>query len=306
MVHLYDSEFFNTKITQFDSDHIQIDFSSLVFERGSKHETSDSKLADSNSLGSQCDIVSSEISEDLVLSGRQYSSASRTKRGVYNVARSNKWDWFVTFTFDNKVVDRSNFDLCKKKFSYFWNNLKKKYPDLSYLFIVEMHKNLQGFHYHGIISGIPDHEFKYFRKVRGSWNKKTKKYNYYDAWNLEKYKLGFDSCCRILDQGAVIGYVCKYITKSAILESRLSEKFKHLYFHSNNLRKPDIKRVCIDTKKEDIYQFIEDHFPDFEVVYNKVHTCSYNGSWIDYIQLQRRTVDQEQDRSGATKKSAAS
>lgn len=289
MFHLYDSEFFNTKITQFDNDHIQIDFSSLVYERGKhKHEKDILQSNKSDLLSSGCSEVTSEV--DTLLSDRCYCSASRTKRGVYSVARSNHWEWFVTFTFDNKVVDRSDFDLCKRKFAKFWDNLKRrKYPDLKYEFIVEMHKNLEGFHYHGVISGIPDSEFEYFRKVRGSWNKQLHRYNYYPAWNMKSYKLGFNSCTKVEDQGKVISYVCKYITKTAFLQSRLSQKFKHLYFHSNNLNQPDIKRVCIDTKKIDIYKFIEDNYPDFEVVYEKCRKSGYGSSWIDYIQLVRRS-----------------
>ena len=289
MVHLYDSEFFNTKITQFDNDHIQIDFSSITFERGKVKNEEDFLQSNKRSLlDSRTFSVDSSLDSDLISSERTYSSASRTKRGVYSVARSNTWDWFCTFTFDNKVIDRSDFDLCKKKFSKFWNNLRRKYPDLKYCFIVEMHKNLQGFHYHGVISGLPEDEFKYFRKVRGSFNRSQGKYNYYPSWNMNSYKLGFNSCTKVEYQGKVLTYVCKYITKTAFLQNRLSEKFKHLYFHSNNLNLPEIRRVCIDTKKIDVYKFIEDNFPDFEVVYNKVAKCHYNGSWVDYIQLVRK------------------
>lgn len=290
MIHLYDSEFFNTKITQFDDSHIQIDFSSITYERGCKRE----KSHKTDTFGPDFNIRSSEefslsTEENLITNCKSYSSSSRTKRGVYSVARSNSWDWFVTFTFDNKVIDRSDFALCKKKFSKFWDNLRqKKYPYLKYLFIVEMHKNLEGFHYHGVISGIPDSAFTYFRRVRGSYNKSQKKYFYYDAFNFPAYKLGFNSCCRILDSGKVLQYVTKYITKTAFLESRLNQKFKHLYFHSNNLNKPDIKRVCIDTRKIDIYDFIEDNFPDYEIVYKSTSVCRSSGSFIDYIQLVKR------------------
>jgi len=55
------------------------------------------------------------------------SSANRAKNTVYNYARGNMWDWFITLTFNQEKVDRYNYDECSKKLRKWLNNVKTKY-----------------------------------------------------------------------------------------------------------------------------------------------------------------------------------
>ena len=50
-------------------------------------------------------------------------SASRAKNNVYRIARSNKWDWFITLTFDRKKVDSSDYDSIMYRLNIFPDHL---------------------------------------------------------------------------------------------------------------------------------------------------------------------------------------
>ena len=51
-------------------------------------------------------------------------SASRAKNNVYRIARSNKWDWFITLTFDRKKVEASDYDLVVQRLNDFLWHIK--------------------------------------------------------------------------------------------------------------------------------------------------------------------------------------
>lgn len=42
-------------------------------------------------------------------------SLKRTKKKVYDYAKCNEWDWFVTFTFAAEKVNRYDYEECAKK-----------------------------------------------------------------------------------------------------------------------------------------------------------------------------------------------
>ena len=283
---------FNTKISQFDEDHIQIDFSSQYYKRGYIKDVQETIEEGARTFtwhsGGDPVFVDTD-SQGHIIDCRSYSSAKRTKQHVYQLARSNKWDYFCTFTFSPDMIDRSDFKLCQKRFCKFFENLKRKFPDLKYLFIVEMHSNGEGIHFHGLIYGIPlDHLLylgkhkckKQLKDGRKIWSKEA-----YDCYSLPEYKLGYNSLSPIADQGRVCGYVCKYITKTAFVASRLNVKGQHLYFCSKNCRNPEVTRLCV--RPEDLYKWISEKYPDFQVTYSK--TCeSYAGNWVNYIQIERK------------------
>ena len=80
-------------------------------------------------------------------------SVSRSKQTIYELARNGVWDWFVTLTFDGSKVDRYNYAEVTKKLSTWLNNLRKKSPDLQYLFVPEQHKD-GAYHFHGLVSNL--------------------------------------------------------------------------------------------------------------------------------------------------------
>lgn len=61
----------------------------------------------------------------------------RAKKKIYDYARANKWEYFLTFTFNQNNVDRTNFYECKKKLSKWFNNISQRFcnSELKYLCI---------------------------------------------------------------------------------------------------------------------------------------------------------------------------
>jgi hypothetical protein len=152
-------------------------------------------------------------------------SASRAKNTVYQIARANAWDWFITLTFDRSKTDSSDYDVILKRLHIFLNNLKKRScPDLKYLIVPELHSDGEHYHFHGLISNCDGLKFKLW-KVDKNGN---------PIFNITNWKWGYTTASRIQDNNKVSSYICKYITKD--VDVHLAEKNR--YFHSRNCDMP--------------------------------------------------------------------
>lgn len=142
-------------------------------------------------------------------------SVLRAKRRIYDIARQNDFDYFITWTFNNDIVDRFDPIEVKKKAQLFLNNMMKR-RNLKYLIIPEFHEGKKGsrpvvddlgrkaIHYHGFISG----EGLQFIDS----GKTTKKGQ--PILNMPQWIYGFSTAVR-LDENKVraANYITKYITK---------------------------------------------------------------------------------------------
>ncbi len=69
------------------------------------------------------------------------NSVNRTKRKIYDLARSCEWEYFITLTFDGSKIDRTNFKQCMAKVRVWLQNQRRDYaPDLKFLIVPESHK----------------------------------------------------------------------------------------------------------------------------------------------------------------------
>ena len=133
-------------------------------------------------------------------------SASRAKNNVYRIARSNKWDWFITLTFDRTKTDASDYDLVLYRLKIFLNNLqKRKCPDMKYIIVPELHKDKEHYHFHGLLANVDNLTFK-------AWKVDRKKKQI--IYNITDWSYGFTTATKVLDTGRVSSYITKYITKS--------------------------------------------------------------------------------------------
>lgn len=75
------------------------------------------------------------------------TSLSRTKQKLYDLAYSNDWDMFITLTFDDeKLKDKYgksawDYGTCVKALHSFFTVLKRKYSNVAYLGVPELHHN---------------------------------------------------------------------------------------------------------------------------------------------------------------------
>lgn len=173
-------------------------------------------------------------------------SKNRTIQKIYEVTRSNMWEYFITLTFDPKKVNSFDYAEVSKVLSIWLNNLKKRYaPDFKYIIVPELHKSGR-YHFHGLIADIGN------LKLVDSGHKTSAGDVIY---NIENYKLGFTTATKIKDASRVSSYITKYITK----ELCATTENKKRYWCSRNLNEVKIDDYCfsLDEIEQIIFDFSE-------------------------------------------------
>lgn len=154
------------------------------------------------------------------------SSTARTKNTIYQVARANKWDLFVTLTFDPLVVDSKDYAAVTDVLANWIGNIKKREcPELAYILVPELHKSGR-YHFHGL-----------FKNIEGLQLADSGHRTSQDAviYSIASYNLGFTTATRVMDSAKACGYFTKYITKDLCAVT----KGKKRYWVSRNVARPD-------------------------------------------------------------------
>lgn len=169
------------------------------------------------------------------------SSRNRTINRIYDYARANEWEWFLTFTFDPQKVDSTDYSLVTKTLSGWIKNTKRSIaPDLAYLLVPELHNDGKKYHFHGILSNCGTMDFTYSGHDTKNGDK---------IYNLASFPFGFTTATRIKDTSRISGYICKYITK----ELCGTTKNKKRYWVSKNLKKPSTVKMFLSDEEKQIY-----------------------------------------------------
>lgn len=154
---------------------------------------------------------------------------------------------FITLTFDQKKVDRTDYDLLLKKIQKWLDNLRqKKCPNLKYLIVPEIHKRLEdngkhAWHFHGLLANIdgltivPSYRKDGKRRITKSG---------LERFEIQDYKLGFSDATFVTDTFRVSTYILKYITKAECCIAA----GKRRYIYSQNLNKPIEEYYYSDNK----------------------------------------------------------
>jgi hypothetical protein len=166
------------------------------------------------------------------------SSLSRTKQTVYDYARANVWDYFLTFTFDAQKVNRYDYDEVSQKLSKWLRNLKqRKAPDMKYIIVPELHKD-GAYHFHALASNCGALKFiDSGRKAKG-----------HTIYNLPDFKLGFTTASKVKDTLKASNYITKYLTKELIHTT----KDQRRYWNSKNLQQGEIETSLMDSEAIEI------------------------------------------------------
>lgn len=217
---------------------------------------------------------------DNPLTGALDASVSRSKSVIYRLSRANDWEWFVTLTFDPKVVDSKDYDTVVKKLTNWLRNIRQRYaPDMLYLFVPEFHRDKQKLHFHGLISCVGDLPLLDSGLV--ALGKKLYPANEMPlgtpVYNLPKWRYGFTTVTRIRDSQRASGYICKYITKDLC---RISGG-RHRYFSSINLDRP--KEYAGSVEFNDVKNLVFKNLDKFNYV--KSVQCDAASLKVRYIEL---------------------
>lgn len=170
------------------------------------------------------------------------SSLSRTKRSLLELALSNDWEYFVTFTLSEENLDRFDLDGWHRKFKE-WIKYRRKAHGLKcrYLLVPEQHKN-GAWHAHGLMAGnmdlvsFKDLDAQGYRSKNGFRLPEDVRESNYMNWFEFMDDFGFCSLGPLRSQEAAALYIQKYITKD--LERCVSECGKHMYWPSRPLNRP--------------------------------------------------------------------
>lgn len=159
-------------------------------------------------------------------------NACRAKQQLYHLSRSNVWQWFVTLTLDSEKIDRYDYDEISKKVRKWFNNLRRKAPDLYFLIVPERHKD-GAWHFHGLLGACSGLEFDFSGKHDKSGR---------PIYNLSNWGYGWSSATEVTSTDCVSSYVTKYITKDMCDAT----KGRHRYWVSNNCNRAKCKEMVLE------------------------------------------------------------
>lgn len=132
-------------------------------------------------------------------------SSLRARHKIFDIAMLNDWQYFVTFTFNDKIVDAHNYDESIKKVKKWCQNTVQRY-DLRYLLVPELHPSSGRIHLHGLLAFGRDITLQ----ATGHFDNALR-----PIFNLPLWRFGFSTIVRLDDntKDRVARYITKYITK---------------------------------------------------------------------------------------------
>lgn len=203
------------------------------------------------------ELVHDEEKEKLLLEefeGKENCNLVRARSTVFELAYCNKWDWFFTGTLSSANGDRSNLDNFRKKFTQFIRDERKRLNcDIKYLLVPELHADLENWHFHGLISGIPIEQLEQFQKgMKMGKHIAAKVEQGEEIYNWTRYanKFGWCDLEPIKNNEAVSKYLTKYITKTIFDGDSgrgVKEAEKNLYYCSQGLNRAEVIKKGVPT-----------------------------------------------------------
>lgn len=240
-----------------------------LFTIASKKASASNPPVDDSNLDFDVDAGSSyyKLSVDEKRERSIVSSRNRTIHSIYDIARSNTWDYFVTLTFDPSRVDSTDYAVVSRTMSDWLSNLRRAYcPDLVYLAVPELHKDGKKWHFHllfGNCEGLPLVDSGH-RDFGGAV-----------IYNLPTYHFGWSTATKVVDNFAVCSYVCKYITKELVVNT----KFRKRFWVSRNAKRPEVRHALLSS--EDVNHILVGCASDIKFC----KSVGSDESQIDYIEL---------------------
>ncbi len=224
---------------------------------------------ETNTISDKQSVSNSKKSAETVDKDNKVRSERRSKQSIYEIARANEWNYFVTFTMSE---DRYDYDICKDRLRKFLNNFKYRIAnDLEYLIVPEQHRD-GAWHFHGLLQGDLS------PYLSDTWHK--------GRYELTGYNLGKCEIEKVKDTHRIASYITKYITK----DLANTVKNKRRYFYSKGLKKGESVEMLIDRDITTL-DFVLGNFPDYDMTH--VRVSEYNGQRIEYIQLKRVDLETE-------------
>lgn len=133
--------------------------------------------------------------------GIRLDNIKRAKDKINDIAMLNDFKYFVTFTFNDKIVNAKDYDRSIKVLKKWLDNMVQR-NELLYLLVPELHKSGR-IHFHALMSGK-------LTLVDSGHKDNAQRIIY----NVANWKYGFSTAVEISGEYvAICRYITKYITK---------------------------------------------------------------------------------------------
>lgn len=193
-------------------------------------------------------------------------SLSASKNRIYNIARSNTWQWFITLTFDRNNNDSSDYEIVTRRLKTFFNHLQqRKCPDMKYLIVPELHADKEHYHFHGLLSNVDNLRFCF----SGKFDKKEN-----PIFNILDWTYGFTTATQVKDTNRASSYITKYVTKD--IDLKLKNKKRYLCSRNIDRTEPEFMMMY----EEDFLEVYAD-----DIVYAKNVKVAAAHQSINYYEL---------------------
>lgn len=213
-----------------------------------------------------------------------YSSTQRTKKTILEYLLSNDWEYFCTFTFNPRLVDRTDFYEVSQKLSKWLQHLKERYAhDLMYVVVPELHEDGKSYHFHAVMSNVGRLQLSPFLR-RNENNEVTQVYtkNGQEILVINQWRYGYSTAIRLENNKQssmkISYYMTKYITKDLCTNTLNRRRY---WVSRSTVSKPIEEYFNVDF--DNIDDYIKQAFED-NLLYYKEVSSSYRGK-IRYVDV---------------------
>ncbi len=166
-------------------------------------------------------------------------SLARSKKEIIDILHCNKFDYFVTVTFDKRKINRFDDNVTRKKFQKWLEKLRQNFPNCFSFAVPEYHKK-GGLHFHLLLGGVSDCDLK----LVDSGKRVKKGYCKGDIiYNITRWKCGFSTVTKIRDIRRAKWYIMKYLRKQSYDVRFMGKK---RYWVSRNIIRPKVTKYTVD------------------------------------------------------------
>lgn len=207
---------YNCKVKHFKHGETQISFYTRPVITGKREKPENDSECDADRLAEESAAEMTDADRAAAHERSIQNSMKRALNKIYDIARANEWEYFITLTFSPDKVNRYDYSVCSAKLSQWLKDIKKRVNhDFRYLVVPERHKD-GAFHFHGLIANcdglriVPSGHFDRSGKT---------------IYNIGSYSLGFTTATSVDNQQAVNKYITKYVTKDLCEATKGKKKY---------------------------------------------------------------------------------
>lgn len=210
------------------------------------------------------------------------TNLNNARNSIIRLIKANEdMQTFITLTFKHEVDYKES----KKYLNNLFNKLRKDYPGIKYVWVLEYGEKNNRLHYH-MLCNIP-----IYIKLNSSKEKKSLDHKELEnKFALKYWKYGFVDIRSLTQEGNtnIALYVSCYITKS--MENRQLEGFRVYGYSAKTLNKPVATTIYIKDNLEEIIKVFDDYYIKFSNSYD-IGYENYKGEYkgnVSYLDLYKK------------------